>query len=75
MFADARCWGSDSLELSRRILEEAGVACAPGVDFGPGGEGFLRFSYATSIDRLAEGVARLRAWGEANAAPCRYTDG
>ena len=74
VFADARRWGSDSLELSRRILEEAGVACAPGVDFGPGGEGFLRFSYATSIDRLAEGVARLRAWGEANAAPCRYTD-
>ena len=74
VFADARCWGGDSLELSRRILEEAGVACAPGVDFGPGGEGFLRFSYATSIDRLTEGVARLREWGAANAAPCRYTD-
>jgi len=63
VFADARCWGSDSLELSRALLEEAGVACAPGIDFGAGGEGFLRFSYATSIERLAEGASRLGEWG------------
>lgn len=62
VFADASAWGSDSLELSRRLLEEAHVACAPGVDFGPGGEGFLRFSYATSMERLREGVARLERW-------------
>ncbi len=62
VFADARAWGSDSLALSGRLLEEAGVACAPGIDFGPGGEGFLRFSYATSLERLHEGVERLRAW-------------
>ncbi len=65
VFADARCWGEDSLNLSRRLLDEAGVACAPGVDFGKGGEGFLRFSYATSLERLAEGVRRLVAWGAA----------
>ncbi len=62
VFADARRWGADSLELSGRLLEEAGVACAPGIDFGPGGEGFLRFSYATSLDRLEEGVRRLERW-------------
>ena len=62
VFADARVWGSDSLALCRRLLEEAGVACAPGIDFGDGGEGFLRFSYGTDIDNLREGVARLRAW-------------
>jgi aspartate/methionine/tyrosine aminotransferase len=62
VFADARSWSDDSLELSSRLLEEAGVACAPGVDFGPGGEGFLRFSYATALDRLTEGVERLRSW-------------
>jgi len=67
VFADARAWGEDSLELSRRLLEEAGVACAPGIDFGLGGEGFLRFSYATSLDRLHEGVARLAQWAAANA--------
>ncbi len=63
VFADASAWGTDSLDMSRRILEEAHVSCAPGVDFGPGGEGFLRFSYATSLDRLREGVSRLAAWG------------
>jgi aspartate/methionine/tyrosine aminotransferase len=41
------------------------VASAPGNDFGPGGEGFLRFSYATSIERLREGVERLGAWADA----------
>lgn len=66
-FADAREWGSDSLALTYRLIEEAGVAAAPGIDFGPGGEGFLRFSYATSLDRLREGVERLGAWAQANA--------
>ncbi|HEY5468530.1 MAG TPA: pyridoxal phosphate-dependent aminotransferase [Coriobacteriia bacterium] len=66
-FADAHQWGSDSLALTYRLLEEAGVAAAPGIDFGPGSEGFLRFSYATSVERLAEGVERLRAWAQANA--------
>ncbi len=63
VFADASAWGSDSLDLCRRMLEEAGVACAPGVDFGPGGEGFLRFSYATSMERLEEGARRIAEWG------------
>jgi (5-formylfuran-3-yl)methyl phosphate transaminase len=62
VFADARVWGPDSLALSARLLAEAHVATAPGVDFGPGGEGFLRLSYATSIERLREGVARLDSW-------------
>jgi aspartate/methionine/tyrosine aminotransferase len=62
VFADASMWGSDSLALSRRLLEEAHVAVAPGIDFGPGGEGFLRFSYATSVDRLRDGVERLGEW-------------
>ncbi len=62
VFADARAWGSDSLALSYRLLEEAGVSCAPGIDFGQGGEGFLRFSYATDLDRLREGVSRLNSW-------------
>ncbi|GAB4288180.1 MAG: pyridoxal phosphate-dependent aminotransferase [Coriobacteriia bacterium] len=62
VFADARAWGADSLALSGRLLDEARVAVAPGIDFGPGGEGFLRFSYATSLERLKEGVERLRGW-------------
>jgi len=66
VFADAGAWSADSLELSRRLLEEAHVACAPGIDFGEGGEGFLRFSYATSPERLREGVTRLKAWAGAH---------
>ncbi len=64
VFADASAWSRDSLALANRLLDEAGVAVAPGIDFGPGGEGFLRFSYATSLERLHEGVARLAAWSE-----------
>ncbi|MCX8007930.1 MAG: pyridoxal phosphate-dependent aminotransferase [Coriobacteriia bacterium] len=64
VFADARSWGTDSLALSRRILEETRVAVAPGIDFGQGGEGFLRFSYAASLERLQEGVKRLSRWLE-----------
>ncbi|MHB1323250.1 MAG: pyridoxal phosphate-dependent aminotransferase [Coriobacteriia bacterium] len=66
VFADARAWGGDSVELAGRLIEEAGVAVAPGADFGPGGEGFLRFSYATSLERLREGAARLKAWALEN---------
>jgi (5-formylfuran-3-yl)methyl phosphate transaminase len=66
VFADASAWGEDSLKLAYRLLDEAGVACAPGVDFGQGGEGFLRFSYATSLERLHEGVRRLAAWAAEN---------
>lgn len=65
VFAGAAHWGADSVRLASRLLEEAGVAVAPGRDFGPGGEGFLRFSYATSLERLHEGVARLAEWAGA----------
>lgn len=68
VFADASRWaqaaGTDSLGLASILLEEAGVAVTPGVDFGPGGEGFLRLSYATSLDRLEEGVRRLTGWNQ-----------
>lgn len=67
VFADARAWGSDSLALTYRLIDEASVSAAPGVDFGPGGEGFLRLSYVSALDRLAEGVERLRAWAGRNA--------
>lgn len=48
-----------SLDLSLDILEKAGVALTPGVDFGKAGEGFLRFSYANSMANLDEAVNRL----------------
>ncbi len=58
-FADARAYGANSLELAMEILNEAGVAVTPGADFGAGGEGYLRFSYANSMENIAEGLQRL----------------
>ncbi len=62
VLADARKYSHDSLELSRRILNEAGVAVTPGIDFGNGAEGYLRFSYANSIENIKEGMDRLETF-------------
>jgi len=59
VLANARDFGEDSLLLSRRILEEAGVAVTPGIDFGDGAEGYLRFSYSNNLDNIREGMDRI----------------
>jgi len=59
VLANARTFSSDSLNLSRVILEEAGVAVTPGIDFGDGAEGYLRFSYANSMENISEGMDRI----------------
>jgi len=38
------------------------VGVAPGIDFGPNGEGYLRFSYANSLENIAEGMDRLETY-------------
>jgi aspartate/methionine/tyrosine aminotransferase len=48
-----------SYQLAFDILNRAHVAVTPGSDFGPGGEGYLRLSYAAEYDRLKEGLDRL----------------
>lgn len=50
--------GISSLEFSDRLLEEEGVAVAPGAAFGAGGEGFFRISFITSPERIAEAAQR-----------------
>ncbi|HTE18514.1 MAG TPA: pyridoxal phosphate-dependent aminotransferase [Armatimonadota bacterium] len=62
VLADARRMDPDSLRLARRILEEAHVGVAPGIDFGTAAEGHLRFSFASGYERIEEGLRRLRAW-------------
>lgn len=59
VLANAKKFGSNSLELIRRILEDTGVAATPGIDFGDGMEGYLRFSYSNSPDNIREGMDRL----------------
>ncbi|WP_094227681.1 pyridoxal phosphate-dependent aminotransferase [Methanolobus psychrotolerans] len=62
VLADARKFGTDSLNMSRQILEDIGVAITPGIDFGHGAEGHLRFSYANSMSNIKEGMDRLERY-------------
>ena len=62
VFANARWISGDSYRLAFDILEKAHVGVTPGIDFGGGGEGFLRFSYANSMDNIREGLNRLERY-------------
>ena len=53
--------GLSAREAQDRFLEEAGVATIAGTSFGAWGEGYLRFSYANSIENIREAIRRIRA--------------
>jgi aspartate/methionine/tyrosine aminotransferase len=59
VFVNVKHISNDSYKLAFEILEKAHVGVTPGVDFGENGEGFLRFSYANSIENIQEGLNRL----------------
>ena len=54
--------GMKSKQLADALLEQEGVAALSGTAFGAYGEGYLRFSYANSLDNLMEAVRRIRAF-------------
>jgi aspartate/methionine/tyrosine aminotransferase len=63
MYAFFRVAGAaDSLDFCKRLVREAKLGLAPGSAFGPEGEGFVRWCFAASEERLAEGVGRLRTF-------------
>ncbi len=62
VFANAKHISPDSYHLAFDILENARVGVAPGIDFGPNGEGYLRFSYANSMENISEGMNRLETY-------------
>jgi aspartate/methionine/tyrosine aminotransferase len=62
VFANARHISTDSYTLAFDILEKAHVGVTPGIDFGQGGEGYLRFSYANSMENIAMGMDRLERY-------------
>jgi aspartate/methionine/tyrosine aminotransferase len=64
VFVNARHLSVDSYALAFDILERAKVGVTPGIDFGEGGEGYLRFSYANSLENLAEALKRLETYLE-----------
>ncbi len=65
-FANIKQTGWRSRSLADALLNEAGVACLSGTAFGQYGEGYLRFSYANSLDNLMEAARRIRLFLERN---------
>jgi aspartate/methionine/tyrosine aminotransferase len=60
MYAFFRIAGvADSMQFCRRLVQEAQLGLAPGIAFGPEGEGFVRWCFAATDARLDEGVSRL----------------
>jgi len=66
VLANAKRWaekfGGSSLKLAYDILDKCHVGVTPGIDFGQGAEGFLRFSYANSLKNLEEAMNRLEKY-------------
>lgn len=61
VFPNVRALGQKSSQLASYLLEEAGVAALAGTAFGAHGEGYLRLSYANSLEQLREGIDRMAA--------------
>ncbi len=62
VFANARRFSSNSYNFAFELLEKAKVAVTPGIDFGSHGEGFLRSSYANSLENIKTGIDRLASY-------------
>lgn len=63
LYVDVSRFTDDSLAFAKLMLDEAGVAATPGVDFDEArGRQYIRFSYAGATDRMAEAARRLQGW-------------
>ncbi len=62
VFVNVKDYTEDVRDFAFQLLRKAGVAVAPGVDFGVSGEGFIRISYANSLANLKEGLNRLKGF-------------
>ena len=60
IFINCKSLNMKSADLSAYLLEEAKIALVPGDVFGPGGEGYLRMSFANSYENVVEGCEHLR---------------
>ncbi len=54
--------GYSSIDFTKKLLDEAGIAVTPGIGYGREGEGYIRLSLTLSDDRLNQGIDRLLAW-------------
>ncbi len=64
LFVNIEKTGLSSQEFCERLLESKNVLCSPGSAFGDMGNNFVRFSYATSMDNILEGIDRIRKFVE-----------
>ena len=62
VFVNVKHLSNDSYKLAFDILDKAYVGVTPGIDFGENGEGFIRFSYANSLENIEEGMNRLEKY-------------
>lgn len=60
VFPNVKAFGTTSTELAEMLLDKAGVAVLPGSSFGKFGEGYLRLSYATSMENIERGLGQMR---------------
>jgi len=63
-FPSIKSTGMSSLDFSRKLLEKEKVAVVPGTAFGSCCEGYIRISYASSLDNLKEALARIKRFLE-----------
>ena len=62
VFPDIKNLGITSLEFCSKLLEEEGVSTTPGSVFGESGEGYVRMSYATSLETIGEAVKKIKGF-------------
>lgn len=62
ILGNIKAFSNDSYKTAFDILEKARVGVTPGIDFGKNCEGYLRFSYANSIENIEEGINRLEKY-------------
>jgi aspartate aminotransferase len=65
-FPNIKQTGKPARALADALLNEAGVACLAGTAFGEWGEGYLRFSFANSIENLQKALGRIESWAKEN---------
>jgi aspartate/methionine/tyrosine aminotransferase len=71
VFPNVSGTGMPSRDLADMLLNDAGVACLSGTAFGSYGDGYLRFSYAASLENIDEALSRIRRTSERWAAVAR----
>ena len=62
ILGNIKAFSTNSYEMAFDILEKAHVGVTPGIDFGKNCEGYLRFSYANSIENIGEGIDRIEKY-------------